>query len=126
MAGKTRSKNQQTKYATYKTRMTWAENKRLKLERHLKQQPNDTVAQAALKAQPKYARRTPNTKTSTTARRTLQLFKLLEGKAPQTLVSSNPQVAAQARMAHKAPKLASLSAKGMFALGTRANIVTKA
>lgn len=126
MAGKTRSKNQQTKYASYKTRMTWAENKRKKLERHLKTQPTDTVAQAALAAQPKYSRKTPNTKTSTTNRRTLELFKQLEGRAPQTLISSNPQVAAQARMAHKVPKLAALSTKGMFSIGTRARIVVKA
>lgn len=119
MAGKTRSKNQQGKYASYKTSQTWATNRRAKLAKHLKAHPNDTQAVAATK-NIVYRRKKPTTSFSGTAKRTLKMFKLFEGRAAQNLISSNPIIAAQARMAHKAPKVPSVSAKGMFSLGLRA------
>lgn len=52
MAGKSTSASQKARYASYKAGNVFAKNKVAKLERHLKQFPNDEIAQAALKAAP--------------------------------------------------------------------------
>ncbi|MGL4523052.1 MAG: DUF7022 family protein [Bacilli bacterium] len=50
MAKKSTSKNQKDRYEVYKKDQTWKANRKLKLERHLVKHPEDTIAQAALKA----------------------------------------------------------------------------
>lgn len=52
MAGKTTSASQKARYSVYKAENVFAKNKVAKLKRHLALFPNDTIAQAALKAAP--------------------------------------------------------------------------
>ena len=120
MASKSRSKHQGTKYAQYKTEQRWSKNRRRKLERHLRQFPEDAQAKAALN-NIKYRRKTPNSSLGKSALAVLKVFKLFEGKASHNLVHSNPQVASAARMSNRKPRVAGVSIKEMYSIRARAH-----
>lgn len=50
MAKKTTSANQKARYANYKSAQTWKANREASLKRHIAANPDDAIAQAALRA----------------------------------------------------------------------------
>jgi hypothetical protein len=117
------SKSKQAYSALYKSSTRWATNRKIKLTRVLKQQPNNEQIKDAL-ANIKYRRHTPNTKTvwSHGNIRLAKLFKEFTGRASADLFSSNPKVQAAA-LAYRPDwdKLKSIEGKVSFSLGARAH-----
>jgi hypothetical protein len=117
------SKSKQAYAALYKSSTRWATNRKLKLTRVLKQQPNNEQVKDAL-ANIKYRRHTPNSKTvwSHTNIRLAKLFKEFTGRASVDLFSSNPKVQASA-LAYRpdADKWKVIEGKVNFSLGARAH-----
>jgi hypothetical protein len=117
------SKSKQAYSALYKSSTRWATNRKIKLTRVLKQQPNNEQVKDAL-ANIKYRRHTPNTKTvwSHGNIRLAKLFKEFTGRASQDLFSSNPKVQAAA-LAYRpdGDKLKVIEGKVSFSLGARAH-----
>ena len=120
---KSGSKSQDGYYSSYKATSKWQSNRKRKLERQLKLQPNNEQIKDALK-NIKYRRKTPVGKSiwSHSNIRLAKLFKLFTGFASHDLFSSNPQAQASALMArrdstkHKVPE-----GKVNFSLGARAH-----
>lgn len=95
MANKT-SKGQEGYYASYKSSGKHAKNRKAKLERLLKQQPNNEQLQNALK-DIHYRRKTPNTSMwSHSQIRKAKLFKEFCGNFDYNIFSSNQKVAIEA------------------------------
>ena len=118
---KGRSKQQQGKYASYKTSQTWAKNRRAKLDKHLKAHPNDTQAVTATK-NITYSRKTPKTTVwSATILTTAQLIKIFEGRVNYNIFNANDIVRNTARMSHKGKTKPFAGVKQMFSLATRAH-----
>ena len=117
------SKSKQAYSALYKSSTRWATNRKIKLTRLLKQQPNNEQIKDAL-ANIKYRRQTPSTKTvwSHGNIRLAKLFKEFTGRASADLFSSNPKVQAAA-LAHRPDesKLKVIEGKVSFSLGARAH-----
>jgi hypothetical protein len=117
------SKSKQAYSALYKSSTRWATNRKIKLTRLLKQQPNNEQIKDAL-ANIKYRRHTPNTKTvwSHDNIRLAKLFKEFTGRASADLFSSNPKVQAAA-LAYRPDweKLKVIEGKVSFSLGARAH-----
>jgi len=117
------SKSKQAYSALYKSSTRWATNRKIKLTRLLKQQPNNEQIKDAL-ANIKYRRHTPNTKTvwSHGNIRLAKLFKEFTGRASVDLFSSNPKVQAAA-LAYRPDweKLKVIEGKVSFSLGARAH-----
>jgi hypothetical protein len=117
------SKSKQAYSALYKSSTRWATNRKIKLTRLLKQQPNNEQIKDAL-ANIKYRRHTPNGKTvwSHTNIRLAKLFKEFTGRASADLFSSNPKVQAGALAYRPDPdKLRVIEGKVNFSLGARAH-----
>jgi hypothetical protein len=117
------SKSKQAYSALYKSSTRWATNRKIKLTRVLKQQPNNEQIKDAL-ANIKYRRHTPNTKTvwSHGNIRIAKLFKEFTGRASADLFSSNPKVQSAA-LAYRpdGDKLKVIEGKVSFSLGARAH-----
>jgi hypothetical protein len=117
------SKSKQAYSALYKSSTRWATNRKIKLTRLLKQQPNNEQIKDAL-ANIKYRRHTPTTKTvwSHSNIRIAKLFKEFTGRAGADLFSSNPKVQASA-LAHRLDenKVKVIEGKVSFSLGARAH-----
>jgi hypothetical protein len=117
------SKSKQAYSALYKSSTRWATNRKIKLQRVLKQQPNNEQVKDAL-ANIKYRRRTPTSKTvwSHGNIRLAKLFKEFTGRASVDLFSSNPKVQSAA-LAYRpdADKLKVIEGKVNFSLGARAH-----
>lgn len=117
---KTSSKSKSTYYASYKANRKWESNRRKKLQRTLKNQPNNLQVVAALE-NIKYRRKTPTTRTwSSTWIRTAKLFKQAIGRFDPAIMSSN-QDAAKAAL-NKNPlitKAVGVSDKEFFSIGAR-------
>ena len=117
------SKSKQAYSALYKSSTRWATNRKIKLTRVLKQQPNNEQVKDAL-ANIKYRRHTPNSKTvwSHGNIRLAKLFKEFTGRASADLFSSNPKVQSAA-LAYRpdADKLKVIEGKVNFSLGARAH-----
>lgn len=93
---KTISKSKQAYYTQYKSSSRWATNRKKKLERVKKQQPNNQQIDKAI-GNISYRRGTPKTQVwSHSAIRIAKLFKEFTGRAPVELFSSNPTVQARA------------------------------
>jgi len=111
-------------YATlYKSSTRWATNRKIKLTRILKQQPNNEQIKDAL-ANIKYRRHTPTTKTvwSHSNIRVAKLFKEFTGRASADLFSSNPKVQFAALMYRPdADKWGVIEGRVNFSLGARAH-----
>ena len=117
------SKSKQVYATLYKSSTRWATNRKIKLTRALKQQPNNEQIKDAL-ANIKYRRHTPNGKTvwSHGNIRLAKLFKEFTGRASVDLFSSNPKVQAAA-LAYRPDesKLKVIEGKVSFSLGARAH-----
>ena len=117
------SKAKQAYAALYKSSTRWATNRKIKLTRVLKQQPNNEQIKDAL-ANIKYRRHTPNTKTvwSHGNIRLAKLFKEFTGRASADLFSSNPKVQSGA-LAYRRDwdKVRVIEGKVNFSLGARAH-----
>lgn len=117
------SKSRQAYSNLYKSSTRWATNRKIKLTRVLKQQPNNEQVKDAL-ANIKYRRHTPNGKTvwSHSNIRIAKLFKEFTGRASPDLFSSNPKVQAAA-LAYRpdSDKLRVIEGKVNFSLGARAH-----
>jgi len=117
------SKSKQVYATLYKSSTRWATNRKIKLTRALKQQPNNEQIKDAL-ANIKYRRHTPNGKTvwSHSNIRLAKLFKEFTGRASADLFSSNPKV--QAAALSYRPDVSNLKViegKVSFSLGARAH-----
>ena len=117
------SKSKQAYSALYKSSTRWATNRKIKLTRLLKQQPNNEQIKDAL-ANIKYRRHTPNGKTvwSHDNIRIAKLFKEFTGRASADLFSSNPKVQSGA-IAYRRDwdKVRVIEGKVSFSLGARAH-----
>ena len=117
------SKAKQAYAALYKSSTRWATNRKIKLTRVLKQQPNNEQIKDAL-ANIKYRRHTPNTKTvwSHDNIRVAKLFKEFTGRASADLFSSNPKVQSGA-LAYRRDwdKVKGIEGRVNFSLGARAH-----
>jgi len=123
MANKSRSKGAEGYAAAYKSSRRWEANRKRRLERILKEQPNNEQVKAALKSGLVYRRKTPNTREwSASWIRTAKIIKMFSGKFDKAIMSSNEKSASEAmRMSrtnydYKAPVMP----KSMFSLATRA------
>ena len=117
------SKSKQAYSALYKSSTRWATNRKIKLTRVLKQQPNNEQIKDAL-ANIKYRRRTPTSKTvwSHGNIRLAKLFKEFTGRASADLFSSNPKVQSVALSYRPdSSKLKVIEGKVNFSLGARAH-----
>lgn len=95
MANKT-SKGQEGYYASYKASNKQAKNRKIKLERQLKKQPNNEQVALALK-NIMYRRKTPTTSVwSHSMIRQAKLIKEFTGYFNPNIFNSNPKVAAEA------------------------------
>jgi hypothetical protein len=120
-AGKT-SKSQEAYYARYKT-TTFAANRKRKLERVVKEQPNNEQAKMALK-DIHYRRKTPNTNAwSHSAIALAKVFKEFTGHFDKNIISSNQKVAIEALQSLPTNAVAktydTIQAKHMFSLKAR-------
>jgi hypothetical protein len=117
------SKSKQAYSALYKSTTRWATNRKIKLTRVLKQQPNNEQIKEAL-ANIKYRRHTPNGKSvwSHSNIRVAKLFKEFTGRASAELFSSNPKIQSAA-LAYRpdAEKLKVIDGRVSFSLGSRAH-----
>lgn len=92
MAIKT-SKSQTAYYARYKTSRVWESNRKRRLERALKAQPENEQIKRALKNMV-YRRRTPtNHVWSASWVRTAKIIKAFTGRFDPSIMSSNPETA---------------------------------
>lgn len=83
---KNRSDSDKNHYKAYQANGTFSTNKKAKLNRHLKNNPNDDTAKEALKNVPSYRRKTPKQKVWTAETRYLaQLFKKAGNKGSDAL-----------------------------------------
>jgi hypothetical protein len=117
------SKSKQAYSALYKSSTRWATNRKIKLTRVLKQQPNNEQIKDAL-ANIKYRRHTPNSKTvwSHGNIRIAKLFKEFTGRASADLFSSNPKVQSSALSYRPdTDKWKVIEGKVSFSLGARAH-----
>jgi hypothetical protein len=117
------SKAKQAYAALYKSSTRWATNRKIKLTRVLKQQPNNEQVKDAL-TNIKYRRQTPTTKTvwSHSNIRLAKLFKEFTGRASVELFSSNPKVQSAA-LAYRPDweNVKVIEGKVSFSLGARAH-----
>ena len=103
MAQNKTSKSQEGYYSRYKTNKTWEINRRRKLERTLKAQPNNLQVKAALKSIV-YRRRIPTMRPWTSSWISLaKLFKLFNGRFDPAIMSSNVDIS-RAAMQKPGPK----------------------
>lgn len=102
---KTTSKSKTAYYAAYKSSNRCVANRKRKLERTIKKQPNNEQAKNAL-ADARRRRKTPtNTMWKASQKRVAQLIKQFTGECPMAVFSSNEKVAQEAlSLAGKNPK----------------------
>lgn len=124
MAQKT-SKGQEGYYSRYKANKTWEVNRKRKLERTLKAQPDNIQVKTALKGGLVYRRKTPTTRVwSATWIRTAKLFKLFTGRFDHAIMSANADVS---RLAMQKPgprtlerlNTPTMADKSFFSIATR-------
>lgn len=120
-----RSKTAEGNAASYKSSRRWEANRKRKLERALKEQPNNEQIKIALK-NIVYRRKTPtNREWSASWIRTAQLIKEFTGKFDKAIMSSNPKVAGEALTASRKnlPYTPAVGRdKSMFSILCRANM----
>jgi len=124
MANKSGSAGRIAKAAAYKTSRRWEANRRRRLERELKRNPNNaTQIETALK-NIVYRRKTPVNRTwSSTRRQTAILYKKFTGVVNLDMFSNNEKLSGPALMTHGKFKVSKSLGRTdrMFALGTRAH-----
>jgi hypothetical protein len=119
---KSPSKSQQNYSALYKSSNRWQSNRKRKLLKQLKLQPDNEQIKLALE-NIKYRRKTPKTQEwSKTDIQIAKLFKEICGYVDTNIFSSNPKVQASALAAHKSKKQTKeITGKVSFTLGARAH-----
>lgn len=125
--GNTKNKSKTSQASNYKANKTWETNRTKRLERTIKNQPNNEQAKAALKAGFIYRRKTPTTRMwSASWIRVAKLFKEFTGSFNPAIMSSNPKVASEAMQVPGAKSLAyakekskSTGDKGFFSIEAR-------
>ena len=91
MATKT-SKTAENRFAQYKSNKTWEKNRTARLNRTVKNQPNNEQAKAALKGMV-YRRKTPGPLSwSATEKRLARLYKEFTGYFDRAILSKDPKV----------------------------------
>lgn len=127
MANKSRSKTSEGNAASYKSSRRWESNRKRKLERVLKEQPENQQIKDALKNMV-YRRKTPTTpQWSASWIRVAKLFKEFTGKFDRNIMNSNPKVAAEAMQLSRKNRDYTPAVgkdKSMFSLLCRANLNT--
>lgn len=120
---KTTSKSKTNYFSVYKSTNRWKTNRERKLAKVLKNNPNCTSTQEALKTVLKYRRKKPSGQGgwSKTNIRIAMLFKQFTGRASHDLFSSNPKVQAAALAMHPKKPLKPVDGKVSFSLGARAH-----
>ena len=119
-----RGKSAENQAATYKTQKRWESNRRKKLERQLKIQPNNEQVKKAM-SNIYYRRKTPVVpQWSSTTRQMAKIIKLFTGRFDRDILSSNKDVASAAlqRAASKPEQLKSkiqIADKNFFSIGAR-------
>lgn len=125
MANKSRSKTAENYSAQYKSSKKWETNRKRKLERVLKEQPENQQIKDALKSI-LYRRKTPNTREwSASWIRTAKLFKLFTGKFDREIMSSNDKVASEAMRLSRKERPFTMplgKSKSFFSLYERSNL----
>lgn len=130
MANKSRSKTAEGNSSGYKTSRRWESNRKLKLARTLKEQPNNEQVKLAMKNMV-YRRRTPtNRMWPASWVRIAKLFKEFTGRFDPAIMSSNPETARTALQGSKLPESTSkkkplvlpMPEKLFFHLGSRLNM----
>lgn len=125
---KTTSKSKTNRYAVYKANKVWEKNRTKRLERTIKNQPNNEQAKAALKAGFVYRRKTPTNKVwSSSWMRVAAILKEFTGSFDPHIMSSNPKTAQEALQkpgtktleTAKTKKKPSTAEKDFFKLGER-------
>lgn len=90
---KARSKTAEAYFSNYKSSKKWESNRKRKLQRTLKAQPNNEQVKAALN-NINYRRKTPNnSEWSASWIRVAKIFKLFEGRFDRNIMSANAEVA---------------------------------
>lgn len=90
---KARSKTAEAYFSNYKSSKKWESNRKRKLERTLKAQPNNEQVKNALK-DISYRRKTPNNREwSASWIKVAKIFKMFEGRFDRNIMSANPEVA---------------------------------
>lgn len=119
---KSASKSRQNYAALYKSSNRCQSNRKRKLLKQLKLQPNNEQVKLALE-NIKYRRKTPKTQEWTkTEIHLAKLFKQFCGYVDNNIFSSNPKIQASAILAHKSKKQLPLpTGKVSFSLGARAH-----
>lgn len=122
MGGKTSSKGQEGHYASYKANRRWEANRKRKLLRAQKANPNNPQIEQALK-NIAYRRKTPNVREwSSSNRRTAILFKLFTGVASKNLFSTSVDLReAAVRRRKDRSSVKQPEGKVNFTLGARAH-----
>ena len=125
MANKSRSKTAENYSAQYKSSKKWETNRKRKLERVLKEQPENQQIKDALKSMV-YRRKTPNIREwSASWIRTAKLFKLFTGKFDREIMSSNDKVASEAMRLSRKERPFTMplgKSKSFFSLYERSNL----
>ncbi len=122
MANKSRGSSGKAYYAAYKTQGTFAKNRRKKLERTLKAQPNNLQVVQALKNISNYRRKTPGTSVWSSTKRTVaKLFKEFTGTMDINVFNTNPAIKSVAVSGLKAKTKTTMSGKVTNKLGDRAH-----
>ncbi len=124
MANKSRSKGAEGYAASYKSNKRWESNRKRKLERTLKEQPNNEQVKLALKSMV-YRRKAPNVREwSASWIKVAKLFKLFTGKFDRNIMSSNDKVAAEALRTSRKDRafVQPVYPKSFFSIATRANM----
>ena len=126
MARSSKSKSAEKQSSVYKANRRWETNRKRRLERALKAQPNNEQIKAALK-QMVYRRKTPvNRVWSASWIRAAKVIKLFTGRFDPACMSSN-QDAARAALQRPGPvaltyKIKPSVDKDFFSIGARTNL----
>lgn len=125
MAVSKTGKSQENYYARYKANKTWEVNRKRRLERALKQQPNNEQIKTALKGMV-YRRKTPKTQVwSASWIQTAKLFKEFTGRFDPAIMSANADISRAAmqrpgpKTLDRSTKIPTMADKNFFTLGTR-------
>lgn len=126
MATKRTSASDKSHHLTYKNQQIWAKNRKIKLERALRKNPENKQIEVALKGI-SYRRKTPSaTVWNHTDKTMAKLFKQITGFCDKNIFHANKDIrmAAFANIASKRPKVTTSinsTTKGMFSLKERAH-----
>lgn len=122
MGNKSKSGGAEAQSSNYKNSKRWESNRKRKLLKAQKAQPNNLQIAEALK-NIKYRRKTPTTKFwSPTRRRIAELFKLFTGSVNTEMFSNNEKLATAALLARSnivLKKTPGFSENTMFSIGAR-------